>query len=263
MRPSQRISRDRSQEQGFRRHPTGQPAEPCHIAQSFGALLQFEVAKIFLHDVGHRHPQPRGKVSHRHCLLLLIIPKEPNQTIRQGLPVPSFVEFDCQFLTICHLSKICDIRTHDRDAVSTRQVSDSAAPSRRAVRHNRHRRTLKQRRKLIFIDVTSEFNSRVVPPFSSYRFDITRSLRMVSSRDHQLGVGNIALNYVERFENEFESFVSPPFAKRQNAVIRIASAREVGIFRSASQGSVRSHMYVVPAILFIQYPAISGHQDRH
>jgi hypothetical protein len=34
-------------------------------------LLQLEVAKIFLYDVGHGHAQSGGEILRRHCLQLL------------------------------------------------------------------------------------------------------------------------------------------------------------------------------------------------
>jgi len=46
------------------------------------SLLKFEVAKIFLHDVGHRHAQPRGEILDRHRLQLLRIFEQIDQTIR-------------------------------------------------------------------------------------------------------------------------------------------------------------------------------------
>jgi hypothetical protein len=32
------------------------------MAQGFGALVQFEMAQIFLNDVGHRHAQGSGEI---------------------------------------------------------------------------------------------------------------------------------------------------------------------------------------------------------
>jgi hypothetical protein len=41
-----------------------------YVSESLNPLLKLEVAKIFLHDIRHRHAQPGRKILRGHRLLL-------------------------------------------------------------------------------------------------------------------------------------------------------------------------------------------------
>jgi hypothetical protein len=113
-----------------------------------------------------------------------------------------------------------------------------------------------------FVHIASEFNSGIASTGFLHRLDVTGGLGMVSSRDHKLGVGDGALNYLESLENEFQLFVGAPFAKCQDAVLRVAAQRKVRILGPAGQRSVRPNVHIVAAVFLIQYSAIPGHQHR-
>jgi hypothetical protein len=100
------------------------------------SLLKFEVAKIFLHDVGHRHAQPRGEILDRHRLQLLRIFEQVGQTIRQSLNIPWRIKLNCQLLALRHLPEVEQIRANNRHSIRARQVSHSAASRRRRIWHH-------------------------------------------------------------------------------------------------------------------------------
>lgn len=87
------------------------------MAESFGALLEFKVAKILQDDSWHRHAQSCGKILNRHGLLLLLIQKEIDQAVREVLRVSRLVELNRQLFPVSHLAKIGKIRADDGYAV--------------------------------------------------------------------------------------------------------------------------------------------------
>jgi hypothetical protein len=90
-------------------------------------LLQFEVAEIFLNDVGHGHTKRRSEVLGCHLLLLLRILEKPDQAIRQVLSISRLIKLDREFLSLRHLTEVFNVGTYDRDTIGAGQVSDSAA----------------------------------------------------------------------------------------------------------------------------------------
>jgi hypothetical protein len=72
----------------------GQPSNVRHVSQSLNALLQFEVPKILLHDVGHGHAQPGREILSRHGVLLLGILQELDEAVRKPLCVSRWIELD-------------------------------------------------------------------------------------------------------------------------------------------------------------------------
>jgi hypothetical protein len=93
-------------------------------------LLQFEVAEILLHDVRHGHAERRSEVLRRHLLLLFRILEKSDKAICQVLGIPRLIKLDRQLLSFRHLTEVCDVGAHDRDAVGAGQVSDPTASRR-------------------------------------------------------------------------------------------------------------------------------------
>lgn len=141
--PSGRIAGHQAQEQPLRWRPGREPAESGHAPQDFGPLVQFEMAKIFLDDGGHRLAKSSGKILYRHGLLLLRIGQQSNQACGQVFGAARAIKLNGQLFDFSHLTKVRKIRTQDRDTVGTSQVSNAAATGRRRIRHNRDRGTLK------------------------------------------------------------------------------------------------------------------------
>jgi hypothetical protein len=90
-------------------------------------LLQLEVAKILLHDVGHGHAEGGSEVLGGHLLLLFRILEKSDQAICQVLIIPRLIELDRELLSFRHLAEVWDVGAYDRDTVCAGQVSDSTA----------------------------------------------------------------------------------------------------------------------------------------
>jgi hypothetical protein len=58
-------------------------------------LLEFEVPKIFLNNIRHRHAQRRRKVLHGHGVLFFRILQQLMQAHCQTLSVARRIELDC------------------------------------------------------------------------------------------------------------------------------------------------------------------------
>jgi hypothetical protein len=80
-------------------------------------LLKFEVPQVFLHDIGHSHPQPSREVLHRHPVLLLRVLEKIKQAVCQSLGISRGVELNCQLFALGHLPEIGDIGGDNRNAV--------------------------------------------------------------------------------------------------------------------------------------------------
>jgi hypothetical protein len=106
-------------------------------------LLKLEMAKIFLHDVGHGHAQGRREILCRHPLLLLRILQQVDEAFGETLSVSWWIKLDGQFLPQSHLPEVGQISGNDRHAVSAGQVSHAAATRRRRIGHDRDGRALK------------------------------------------------------------------------------------------------------------------------
>ncbi|HVI80365.1 MAG TPA: hypothetical protein VM715_19870 [Candidatus Acidoferrum sp.] len=69
--PAQGVPRHEAQQQRLGRHPIREPPNARHVPERLYTLLQLEVAKIFLHHIGHRHPERGRKILHRHGSLFI------------------------------------------------------------------------------------------------------------------------------------------------------------------------------------------------
>ncbi len=98
-----------------------------HVPERLHSLLELEVAKILLNDIGHGHAQPGGEILGRHRALLVGILQELNQAICQPAGVSGWVEFDGQFFALRHLPEVWQIRAKDGYPVSAREMSNAAA----------------------------------------------------------------------------------------------------------------------------------------
>jgi hypothetical protein len=109
------------------------------VSQSLCALLQFELAKILLHDGRHGHAQGGGKILDRHRLLFGRILEESDETIGQSLTVCSLMKLNRQFLAIRHLPEVGQVRAHDRNSIGAGQMGHATAARGRGIGHHRHR----------------------------------------------------------------------------------------------------------------------------
>jgi len=86
---------------------------------------------------------------------------------------------------------------------------------------------------------------------------------MISTSNHQLRVRQGIAHDLKRFNHQLEPFVGSPFSECEDAVLWIASAGEIGIFRTARQNAMRAHVNIVVTVLFVKDLAISRHKHRH
>ena len=146
------------------------------------------MAKIFLHDVWHRHTQCSREILICHRLLFCRVFKKTNQTVREICPIPRLVKAYRQLFALCHLSEIRQVCAHNGHTVSAGQMGDSAATRRGGIRHHGHGRTLKKSGQIVLMNIAREFNFRIPFPLFLERFDITACLRMIASCDDQLRI---------------------------------------------------------------------------
>jgi hypothetical protein len=90
---------------------------------------------------------------------------------------------------------------------------------------------------------------------------VTRSLRMVSSSDHKLRLGDPRGDEIEGLDHQFEAFIGAPLSERQNTLDGAAAPREVGELRPAGKNPMRAQVDVVSSVLVVQNFAISRHED--
>jgi hypothetical protein len=100
------------------------------VTKRFRPLLQFEMAKILLHDGRHRHTQGGSEILHCHCFLLRRGRQKIDQTLRQIVSLPGPVKIDRDIFPFRHLAEIREIGADDRHSIRARQVRDSAATGR-------------------------------------------------------------------------------------------------------------------------------------
>jgi hypothetical protein len=241
----------------------GQPPNVRHISQGLNALLQFEVPKILLHDIGHGHAQPGREILSRHRLLLFEILQEPDQAVRKPLRVSRRIEFDGQLLALRHLPEVGQVSADDRYAIGTGQVSNAAASRGRRVWHDRDGGTLKQVRQCIFGDIAPELDARVLGAQLPDQVGVARCLWMVSPGNHQLCVWQLLSDEVKSLYHQLETFVGSPLAERQNSVLGISAPGEVREFRPARKNAMRTKVHVIAPVLVVEDLAIAGHQHRH
>lgn len=97
------------------------------------------MAKIFLHDVGHRHAQSGREILGRHQLLPVGILQQVDNALGEALSTSRGIELYGEFLGLRHLPEIGQIRAHNRYAIGARQVSNAATPRGRRIRHDSNR----------------------------------------------------------------------------------------------------------------------------
>ena len=86
---------------------------------------------------------------------------------------------------------------------------------------------------------------------------------MVAPSDDQPGIRQSFVHELKGFNHQLKPFVGSPFAESQNAMFKIAPAREIGILRCASQNAVRANVHIVAAVFFVKNFAITRHENRH
>lgn len=86
---------------------------------------------------------------------------------------------------------------------------------------------------------------------------------MVSAGNDESRIGQPRRDQIKCFDHEFETFVSSPFTKRQDAMDRRSPPREVGKLRAPRENTMGAQMNVVSPILIVQDLSIAGHQHRY
>jgi hypothetical protein len=86
---------------------------------------------------------------------------------------------------------------------------------------------------------------------------------MVSSADHQPGIGQSLGNIAKGFDHQFQPLVRSPLPEGQNAVLRIAASGKIRILRFSGKNAMRTQVHVVATIFFMQDLAISRHEHRN
>ena len=86
---------------------------------------------------------------------------------------------------------------------------------------------------------------------------------MISSGNHQLCVRLFGSDDCEGLNQLFQALVGPPFSESQDPLPGIASAGEVGVFRSLRQNPVGAKVNVLSTVFLQKNAAIGGHQDRN
>ncbi len=196
-------------------------------------------------------------------MLLGWIGEEADEAGGKILGVAGFVKLNRHPFAVGHLAKILKIGTHDGNAVSASQVRNSAATGRRRVGHHSNRRTLKEIGQSILMNIAGEFNSRISRILFLHRLDVAGSLRMVSSANHQPGIGQNLRNTAKGFDHQFQPLVCSPLPEGQNAVLRIAAPGKIRILRFSGKNAMGAQVNIVATIFFVKYLAISRHEHRN
>jgi hypothetical protein len=83
---------------------------------------------------------------------------------------------------------------------------------------------------------------------------------MVSSADHQPGLGQSFRNVAKSVDHQLQALVCSPLPEGQNAVLRIATPGQIRILRFSGENAMRTQMNVVATVFFMQDLAISRHE---
>jgi hypothetical protein len=97
---------------------------------------------------------------------------------------------------------------------------------------------LEKVRELVLADVAGELNAWVADAAPLNRLNVSMSLGMIATRNHQLGVRYAAVQDLEGRDHKFQAFVRSPFTEGKNAMLGIATARKVGKLGTSSQSAV-------------------------
>ncbi len=233
------------------------------MTQGERSLLQFEMPQIFENDIRHRHAKGCGKILLGHRTLLGWISEEADETSGQIRGIAGLVKLNRHPFAVGHLAKILEIGAHDGNAVSASQVRNSAATGRRRVGHHGNRRALKKIRQSILMNIAGEFNSRISRILFLHRLHVTGSLRMVSSADHQPGIGQSLRDITKGFDHQLQALVRSPLPEGQDAVLQIAAPAQIWILRFSRKNAMRAQVNIVATIFFVKDLAISRHEHRN
>jgi len=159
-----------------------------------------------------------------------------------------------------HLPEVSQIGANDWYPIRACQMGNTTATGRGRIWHDGDSGTLKQPRQRVLRNVAAEFDSRISCTLLPDRFRVARCLRMVSAGNHQLCLGQLRGDEIERFNHQFETFVGSPLAERQNAMDGSSPPGEIWKFRPPRQNAVRTQVDIVSAVLVIQDLAITRHQ---
>jgi len=97
---------------------------------------------------------------------------------------------------------------------------------------------LEKIRELVLAHVAGELDPLVANILLPDRFDVSVCLRMIATRNHQLGLRQASLQVLEGRDHEFQAFVRSPFTEGKNAMLGITTARKVGELGTSSQSTV-------------------------
>ncbi len=159
-----------------------------------------------------------------------------------------------------HLPEVHQIGAHNGHAISARQVRDAAASRGRGIGHHGDGGTLKQIGQRVFRNVSAELDARVSGAALFDGFDVAGRLRVVTTGNHEFGVGQPLTDRTKGFDHKFEALICAPLAESKNVVGGGATAGKIGEFRPARQNAMRAQVDVIASIFVIQNLAIAGHE---
>ena len=102
------------------------PRQNTSIAYRSLAFVQFEPAKIVLHDTGHGHLDPSSKVVLRHLPLQFRRLKNSDDLVGKIDRIAFLVEANRHAFPVGHAAQIFNVRTHNRDSEFARLVGRPA-----------------------------------------------------------------------------------------------------------------------------------------
>jgi hypothetical protein len=111
------------------------------------------------------------------------------------------------------------------------------------------------------VHISRELDIGISGALLAHGLHVARHLRMVCSRNHQLGVRKLRAHQTEGFDHQFEALVGSPFPEGENAMW-MPAPRQVRILRPVREDSVGSDVHVIAPIFVGKDFAISGHQHR-
>jgi hypothetical protein len=88
------------------------------------------------------------------------------------------------------------------------------------------------------MDITGELDIRISRMFLFHRVDIARSLWVIAASNDQFRIRQDFRHQLECVNHQLKPFVSPPFAKGQNAMVRIAAPGKIRTLGLSSQNAM-------------------------
>ena len=184
--------------------------------------MQIERPQILADDLRHGHAQRGCKILFGHFPLPRGILEQGDDFLRQIARIAHLEERDGDIFVIGHFAEIGYVGRDDRQAVLTCQVGHAAGAGGRVVRHHHHAGGAKQLGNILFGDVAAKLDARAIVEAAGHRLHVARGGRVVGAGNDQPGLWQPFQNVGERFQQRFQPFVGTPFAKGQNAMLRIA-----------------------------------------